>query len=193
MRRAIVAAIFGIFSSVGIFVFNGRLIEDTFLYARGDAAWSSPIMAGIGAIAGLPGVRGAAIGFAILLGWQLGRSTMAWILTVLIFPWGHSIGMAGADSAGAWGTVAARNRGFYVLPFIAALHLEAALVSLCTIVGRRMGFRQSGTIAILAGIGACIAQRHIQARYLLPGFSLAAIVGVQRLSHSRQHSHPSTA
>jgi len=164
--------IFLMASAVVIFVFNGRLEPYTTLFAHGQAAWSSPAAAIAGIIGGRTGVQIFACISALLLGGILGyRLGLLAPIGVLLSPPGWSIGYAGADAAGAFGsTFLFEYKWLWLITGV--LHLEAFLVCLTVYIYTRFSLRFVGVVAIGVGMIPQALFFHIQIRYLLPGVVL---------------------
>jgi len=178
----------------GIFVygFHEVLVPDTREFSSCSAGWSSPSAAATGCIAGYPGLQvygvvGAAIlGFAV--GWY-GCSLLRAAVLALSPPGWYAI-QAATDAFGAGvGVVAYHKRravalGLYIA--VGLLHLESLLCYLPALALRRYTRLPEWIVAcsvVIAGVGACIAQWHIQVRYLLPGVALA-VTTMPRLVHT---------
>jgi hypothetical protein len=171
-------------AAVMVTLLNARLVPDTSLYAHGRASWSSPLCAVFGAVGGRVGVDVFAVVGAGALGWVVARNLphdggVRWPLLLLVSPPGWFAGFASADGAGAAGAVVSctRRERVWLVALAAACHLEAALVAVCVLCARRLGVRRVGAVALLAGVGACLAMWHLQTRYLLPGAALVAARG----------------
>jgi hypothetical protein len=98
-----------------------------------------------------------------------------WMSAAIVFmaPPGWYTMQASADAAGA---ASAAYPGFSIFLRIvlsAFLHLEAALVVLGSWLPRRCGIRWV-FVPLLMGVVACVAQRHLQVRYFLPGMAMLA-------------------
>jgi hypothetical protein len=166
-------------------IFDRRevLYPDTFLFASGRAAWSSPCGAFAGFLFGMPGLRVFGLlgttALALCFAWHVygTKRRNLRVMALYVLPPGWYTMQAAADAGGAAASLAAtKTRQGYaqaaLLALTALIHLEAALVLLCVLVARRLGFRRDGRVALAAGTLACLAQWHVQVRYLLPGLAI---------------------
>lgn len=170
--------LYGLRAFLFIHFLGERLTPDTRLYSEGRAAWSSPVCAMAGYLAGYVGVVVVGVVGAAWLGWLVARNSRNMVATFLlgISPPGWYTIQPSADAAGSASAVWACSRPwrYRYLVLVAAFHLEAALVLLgCRIVGRFTSLRLDFA-AIGMGVVACLGQWHIQVRYLLPGAALLA-------------------
>jgi lysylphosphatidylglycerol synthetase-like protein (DUF2156 family) len=96
------------------------------------------------------------------------------------------------------GVYSSRSRNTFLLLALAFVtHVVAGLSLLFVLAGRRLGCHNDTWLCVVAGVCACIAMWHIQARYLLPGEALACIVvgtstGLRWRSSPSQYSDYST-
>lgn len=177
-RPLLWGSLYGIRAAIYIYIVGGYLTPDTGLYARGNAAWSSPITALSGGIAGLQGVRMAGIAGAFALGSIVARNSRGLLVptALALSPPGWYAMEPSADASGATASAWAVGRPwrYSYLVLVASFHLEAALV----ILGARIVWRYCSLrvdfVATGMGAIACLAQWHIQIRYLLPGLALLA-------------------
>lgn len=180
-------------AAIYIYVVGGRLTPDSGLYAQGKAAWSSPVAALAGSIAGYQGVCLVGIAGAFALGSIVARNSRGILAptALALSPPGWYAMEPSADAAGAAGATWAVSRPwrYSYLVLVASLHLEAALVILGSrIVGRYIPLRLD-FVATGMGALACLAQWHIQVRYLLPG---VALIASHRLTFCKRSSEDST-
>jgi hypothetical protein len=171
---------------------RAHLEPDTALYGRGEASWSSPVVALVGLLAGPSGVRTIAfVAAAALLTVVALRSSWSGLLAVALLPTGWSLMYAGADAAGALAALLfIRRLTLQRAAVVALFHLEAGLCYACAVVASRLGFRASSTIALVAGVAACVAQWHVQTRYLLPGVVMVAAGGSSERSERADEPPP---
>lgn len=182
------AALFGIRAAFFIYGLNSRLIPDSGEYARGTAAWSSSVGAGIGMLGGMPALRVFGVVSALVLGGYLGGTRPKWALGIMLTPPGWYTVQAAVDAAGAfaaclyakkWWSANLHPRAslywFLLVPAIATVHLVAGLVVAVFLIGARMAIPPAA-LAIVSGCGACLGEHHFQARYFLPGLCILAVV-----------------
>jgi hypothetical protein len=180
------SVVWGIFFALRawLFVFglNEVLRPDSFEYAKGAAAWSSLLGAGVGSIFGMTGMRLLGVISAGGLGVVLGASSRRWWIPGLVFlsPPGWYTIQASVDAAGAlmavvvWQIAGSRRERLWALPAVAACHSVAALGF--GIVAAVDGGRRKRVVAVvLAGGVACLLMVHLQSRYWLAPLSVGVL------------------
>ena len=177
-RPHAIGSLYAIRAAIYIYVFGGRLTPDSGLFARGKAAWSSPAGALAGYVAGWQGVCVFGIVGSYALGFVVARNSRGILpaAALALSPPGWYSMEPSADAAGAAAAAWSVGRPwrYSYLVVVASFHLEAALVILGTRLVWRYCSLRMDLVATGMGAIACLAQWHIQARYLLPGLALMA-------------------
>lgn len=187
--KAGAAAVFALRACAYIGGSGGVLVPDSFSYAEGGSAWSSPISATAGAVYGMRGVVCVGVVGALALGWFVGdacsRDRRALIpgVVLFVFPFGMQ---ASPDALGAAAACAYWRYGWrtWGIPLVAAAHLQAALVAITTVPFKRW----SGVwlIPLAGSAGSMVGQGMLgwfhaqQVRYFVVGFAGCAVLGAMK-------------
>jgi len=164
---------------------GGYLWPDTYSYAAGHSAWSSPILAATGQLLGLKGIQILSIGCIIALNYMIWRKrndrpkhVLAASLLLLAGPWNSALATASADALGAGLILLAANRRPTYLPLAVLGHLASGLAGTFALALRRtLALTPALTIAGTAEIVLLYTHpfwpsngypTEIQWRYLLP-------------------------
>lgn len=179
------AVAYGARAIVFVVLWHAHLVPDTNDFSHGRSWWSSPLSAAAGSIAGRAGVETVAVVACVALGAavafysrRLSDHPGRWTTALFASPPAFFAFVASADAAGAAGCLyTVVTRRWWLLPAVAALHLEAACVGGLCLLCSRLGVGRMGAVGVVGGVIACLGQWNLQTRYFLPGAALVAARG----------------
>lgn len=162
------------------------LVPDSFRFASGGAAWSSPAGATLGHFFGIGAVQGLGFVGSCMLGAVVGfflADRVRWASLFVLFalsPPGWYTFQASVDAIGAALVVLAllqpgKQRTCAVAVLVLLFHVVAFLCLFGALVNRRVSGRVSWFPLVGVGLGVQIAFWHMQARYCLPGAAMCAV------------------